>query len=233
MNEWINQVLSSDHASGTILSAVFLMGLLSVVTCGCNFAVIGVVAGYTGASYQKENQGYIWVRGIAFLAGAVVSMAAIGSAFGYAGELISDSLGDYWKIAAGMVAILFALYSMDLLPWKMAAITFRPSLSGQTAFSAILFGLLVGGLSSALNTCCNPFFPILLAASFVKGSSLWGMAMLTTFALGYAIPLAAMIVGLGIGLGKLAGPMATIGKVAKYAGGTALIILGFYFLITF
>ena len=233
MNTWINQVLSSDHATIMVLVAVFLMGIISVVTCGCNFAVIGVVAGYTGASSSRENSRDVFLKGFSFLIGTVLAMAVIGSLFGYAGQVISKSMGNYWKIVAGLIAIIFGLYSMDLTPFKIPGLSIKPSQSKQTIFSAILFGLTIGGLSTALNSCCNPIFPVILAASFVKGSALWGLLMLTAFALGYGIPLAAMIVGLSLGLGRISKTMSVINIIAKYVGGIALVVLGFYFLLTF
>jgi cytochrome c biogenesis protein CcdA len=121
---------------------------------------------------------------------------------------------------------------MDFLPFKVPGITIRQRQSEQNLFSAIVFGFAVGGLSSALNSCCNPLFPVILAASFVKGSAAWGLAMLTSFALGYGLPLSAMMVGLTLGLGKVSKTMTVIATVAKYVGGIALVILGFYFLLT-
>jgi len=58
------------------------------------------------------------------------------------------------------------------------------------------------------------------------------MLMLVAFALGYGLPLAAAMVGIGLGFGKISKTTSVIGKVIKYAGGIALIILGFYFLVT-
>ncbi|MEI7662834.1 MAG: cytochrome c biogenesis protein CcdA [Bacteroidota bacterium] len=232
MNTWITQVLASDHATVTVLVAVFVMGMISVVTCGCNFAIIGVVAGYSGASSSDGKTKTVIIRGLAFLAGGIVSMALIGALFGYAGQWISSSFGNWWKIAAGVIAIFFGLYSMELLPFSMPGISIKPGDKKQTIFSAILFGLAIGGLSSALNSCCNPLFPVILAASFVKGSATWGLMMLTSFAMGYGFPLAAMMVGLSLGVGKLSKTLTVVGTVVKYAGGIALVILGFYFLLS-
>ena len=159
-------------------------------------------------------------------------MAAIGAMFGFAGHLISNTFGNGWKIVAGVISIFFGLYTMDLLPFKIPGITIKRGESGQTIYTAILFGLTVGGLSAALNSCCNPLFPVILAASFVKGSTVWGLLMLSFFATGYGLPLAAMMVGLSLGVGKISQALALVGTVAKYAGGTALIVLGFYFLLT-
>lgn len=232
MSPWINQVLTSDHATITVLIAVFVMGVISVVTCGCNFAVIGVVAGYSGVSSLTGRTKTVVVKGVAFLVGTVVSMAVIGALFGYAGQWISASFGNYWKIAAGLISIFFGLYSMDLLPFTIPGISIKSRETEQNLFSAILFGLAVGGVSSALNSCCNPLFPVILAASFVKGSAVWGFMMLTTFALGYGLPLAAMMVGLTLGLGRVTKTMTLVGTLVKYIGGIALVILGFYFLLT-
>ncbi len=232
MNLWINEVLRSEHATATVLLAVFALGVISVVTCGCNFAVIGAVAGYSGASSETGRTKVVFVRGAAFLLGTMISMAVIGTFFGYAGQLISDSFGNYWKIAAGLIWIFFGLYSLDWLPFKIPGITIKSRQTEQNLFSAILFGLAIGGLSSALNSCCNPLFPVILAASFVKGSAVWGFMMLTIFSLGYGLPLTAMMVGLTLGLGKVSKTMMLAGTIVKYVGGISLIVLGFYFLLT-
>jgi len=232
MNTWIHQVLSNEHATITVLVAVFLMGMISVVTCGCNFAILGVVAGYSGASSVTDKSKTVWLRGISFLLGGIISMAAIGALFGYASELINDSFGNYWKIAAGLIAILFGLYSMNLLPFNLPGLSIKTNQTRQGVFSAILFGLAIGGLSTALNSCCNPIFPVILAASFVKGGALWGLMMLTAFAFGYGLPLAAAIVGFGLGLGKISKTLSIVGTIVTYIGGITLLVLGFYLLIT-
>jgi len=232
MNTWIHQVLSNEHATITALIAVFLMGMISVVTCGCNFAILGVVAGYSGASSAADKSKTVWLRGIAFLLGGIISMATIGALFGYASSLISTSFGNYWKIAAGLIAILFGLYSMNLLPFKLPGLSIKKDHTSQGIIAAIFFGLAIGGLSTALNSCCNPIFPVILAASFVKGSAVWGLMMLTAFAIGYGLPLAAAIIGFGLGLGKISKTLSVVGTVVTYIGGITLLALGFYFLIT-
>jgi cytochrome c biogenesis protein CcdA len=98
--------------------------------------------------------------------------------------------------------------------------------------SAVIFGLIIGGVSSLSNLCCNPFFPVIMAASLVKGSTLWGFLMLFAYSLGYGITLAAAMFGVGMGLGKVSKTMSRFGSVLKYAGGITLILLGFYFFFT-
>lgn len=232
MESWIHEILGSGNAGIMVLIAVFFLGMIGVLTCACNYAVFAVVAGYSGtlAAEGKTNNS-LW-SGAAFLLGAVVSMAAIGAILGYAGGFLSNTIGNYWRIAAGLVCLFFGLYSMELLPFKLPALSVKTDGRKTGIFSAIIFGLTVGGLFSALNTCCNPIFPVILAASFVKGSMLWGMVMLTVFALGYATPLAVAIVGVRWGLGKMSAAIAKFGTVIKYSGGILLLIMGFYFLLT-
>lgn len=232
MGTWINQVLSNEHASVMILIAVLAMGILSVFTCACNFAIIGVVAGYSGASRTTYKTKLVMWKGFAFLLGTIISMSLLGALFGFAGKWISDSFGNYWKIAAGLVAILFGLYSMELMPFKLPGISFKAGESQQNVVTAIIFGFAVGGLSAACNSCCNPFFPVILAASFVKGSAIWGFMMLTAFALGFGLPLAAMIVGVSLGLGKISKRLSLLVTIVKYIGGVALVALGFYLLLS-
>jgi len=56
--------------------------------------------------------------------------------------------------------------------------------------------------------------------------------MLLTFSLGYGLPLAAAMVGVGMGFGKISKAVNRFGTIMKYAGGIALIAIGFYLLIT-
>lgn len=232
MNEWIQHLLATDPSGVAVLLAVFVLGMASVVTCGCNFAVIGAVAGYSGASAPAERPATVLLRGLAFLAGSVLAMAIMGWLAGTAGKVVNATLGNYWKIAAGLVSILFGLYSLDLVPFKLPALSAGRSRTPGNLFTAIVFGFTIGGLSAGLNTCCNPVFPVILAASFVKGSSLWGLVLLSSFGLGSGLPLAAMMVGFSLGMGRLAKTLAAIGRIAKYGGGILLVALGFYFLFS-
>jgi len=232
MQEWINSVLSTDQAGIIVLAAVFLLGIISVFTCACNFAAVGAVAGYTGTVSATGKTKTIIISSICFLLGAVFALSAIGCLIGYAGEFVSASMGNYWKIAAGIIAIFFGVYTLDILPFKIKGISpnFQNKQSGIVG--AVLFGFLMGGAISLGSLCCNPIFPIVVAASFVKGSALWGFFMLFSYALGYGITLATAMLGIGLGLGKMSKLLSKFAIFIKYAGGIILIILGFCLLLT-
>ena len=69
-----------------------------------------------------------------------------------------------------------------------------------------------------------------MAAAVVQGATLLGAAMLACFAIGYSLPLAAGLVGLGIGLGWLGRFAGRVAPVARICGGVVLLGVGFYLL---
>ena len=232
MQEWINSVLSVDNAGIIVFAAVFLLGIVSVFTCACNFVAIGAIAGYTGTVGATSKTKTVVVSSLFFLLGALIALSAIGCLVGYASEWVGTTMGNYWKIAAGLVAIFFGVFTLDILPFKIKGISSDFQNKKGSMTGAILFGFIMGGIIPLSNLCCNPFFPIVMAASFVKGSAVWGFAMLFSFALGYGLTIAAAMLGLGLGLGKMSKMLSKFAVGIKYAGGITLIVLGFYFLLT-
>jgi cytochrome c biogenesis protein CcdA len=232
METWIKSLMDSGQPGILTLIAVFFLGMIAVVTCACNYALFAVVAGYSGSFSGEDKNKAALPGGLAFLTGAVISMALMGALFGYAGRLMGETPGNWWKIVTGIICIVFGLWAMDFLPFRIPSIRIGKKNPKPGILPAIIFGLTVGGISTAFNSCCNPVFPVILAASFIKGSSFWGLLMLTVFALGYALPLALGFTGIRWGLGKLAGPAGKFSKIIPYVGGTILVVMGFYFLLT-
>ena len=232
MTEWINSLLSSDQTGIIALVAVFLLGVVSVFTCVCNFAVIGAVAGYTGTLGATGKRKTVIVSSLFFLIGIVVSMSILGVIIGFASEFISASMGSYWKIVAGIILILFGTYMLDILPFKINGVPLNFQSKKGGIVGAILFGFIVGSITSLATLCCNPIFPIIVAASLVTGSSFWGFILLFIYALGFGATLAVGMLGVGLGIGKLSNALSKSAVVIKYLGGITLIVLGFYFIIT-
>ena len=232
MSEWIQSVLSSDHAGITILAAVFLLGVISVFSCACNFAVIGAMTGYTSTLGATGKTKAVITSSLFFLLGIVVVMSAVGCLIGYASEFISTSMGSYWKIGAGIILILFGVYTLNILPFKIPGISVNLQHRKGGIAGAALFGFIIGGVIPLSGLCCNPIFPIVAAASLAKSSTLWGFLVLFSYALGHGIILSAAMLGIGLGAGKASELLSKFGVVLKYAGGITLIALGFYFLLT-
>jgi cytochrome c biogenesis protein CcdA len=232
MQEWINSVLSADQAGIVVLVASFLLGVISIFTCACNFAILGVIGGYTGTLSATGKTKTVVVSSVFFLLGTVIALSTVGCLIGFASELVSVSMGNYWKIGAGIVAIFFGVFTLDILPFKIGSITPNFKSNKGSITGAIIFGIVMGGATSLGSLCCNPIFPIVMGASFLKGSALWGFLILFFYALGYGTLLSAAMLGVGLGLGTISKFLTKFATVIKYAGGITLIILGFYLLLT-
>ena len=229
----MDELVSADKAGIVVLAAVFLLGIISVFTCACNFAVIGAITGYTGALGTTGKTKTVVASSVFFLVGSVVAMSVIGYLIGFAGEFFSVAMGNYWKIVAGVVFILFGTYILDILPFKVPGISVDIQNKKAGTAGAAVFGLVIGGLSVLSNICCNPIFPIVAAATFVKGGTLRGFFLMFFYALGYGVTLAVAMLGVGLGVGKISNMLSKFAVIIKCAGGISLIIIGFYFLITF
>ena len=232
MSEWINSIITSDQTGIVVFAAVFLLGVISTFTCACNFAVLGVLGGYTGAMSATGRTKTVVVSSVFFLLGIVIALSVFGCLIGFAGELVSVSMGNYWKIAAGVIAILFGIYTLDILPFKIKSISPNFQSKKGGVVGAIIFGFVMGGATSLGCLCCNPIFPVVVGASFLKGSTLWGVAMLFFYALGHGLTIAVAMLGVGLGLGKMSKLLSKFAVVIKYAGGITLIVFGFYLLLT-
>ncbi len=60
-------------------------------------------------------------------------------------------------------------------------------------------GLLLGGGVAASSLPCNPGIFILLGATILMGKLMWGMALMAAFAIGFSLPLAAILFGVSLG----------------------------------
>jgi cytochrome c biogenesis protein CcdA len=142
-------------------------------------------------------------------------------------------MGNYWKIGAGIIMILFGVYTLDILPVKIPGVSFKSQNTQKGVTGAAIFGVTLGGVTSLSALCCNPVFPIIMAASFTQGSTLWGFCMLFFYALGHGAMYVAAMIMVGLGLGRISRLFSKFAVFIKYAGGITLMAFGFYFLLTF
>jgi len=230
---WIQEVLNSESTKIITIAAVFFLGIASVFLCACNISVIGILTAYTGTigTSGKTNK-IIFSTSLFFLLGMLVSMTAIGGIIGFASEYINITMGVYWKVFAGLIAIFFGAFTLDLIPFKIPGFNLANQTLPKGIFSSFIFGLTIGGLSLACSSCCNPVFPLVMAVTFVKGSILWGILLLFSYALGYGLTLACITLLVSLGLGKMSNTFRNFGTYLKYVAGIIMLIIGFYLLLT-
>ncbi|MGO8749443.1 MAG: cytochrome c biogenesis CcdA family protein [Thermoguttaceae bacterium] len=230
MQEWINQVLQSPSFDIAVLPASFLLGVLGALNPCCTAPLLGAVAGYSGSLSQRGGRRAIVLAGIFFMLGTVVALAIVGAATGFVSQLAGNSLGSYWKMFAGFVLIFFGLACLKLVPIKLPKLSSPDKNQPAGLIEAMVFGLLVGGSTTLCSAACNPTLALTLGVATLQGHALRGAAILTVYAIGYSLPLAAAMIGLGMGVGKLTSVVTRLAPVVQNAAGVTLVVVGFILL---
>jgi len=232
MEEWIKQVFTAPEFGLLVLPAGFLFGLITALAClGCCAPIIAAVIGYAGSREGEQRRDIFVIAGF-FMLGTVLSLSAAGLLIGYIGQTAGSTFGLYGKIFIAIVVIFFGFAALNILPFKLPSIDPVKSNLPKGLLGASIFGLAVGGASTAYTMgCCGPvLLPIVLGLSMLKGQPGWGALILAMFAIGYSLPMVAVILGVGIGKlsvisNKIAGPI-------RIVSGILLIGAGFWLLFT-
>ena len=232
MEEWINQVFSAPEFGLLALPAALLFGLITALAClGCCAPIIAAVIGYAGSREGQQRRDIFVIAGF-FMLGTVLALSAAGLLVGYIGQTASSTFGLYGKIFIAIVVIFLGFAALNILPFKLPSIDLAKSKLPNGLLGVSIFGLSVGVASTAYTMgCCGPvLLPIVLGLSMLKGQPWWGALILAVFAVGYSLPMVAVILGVGIGKlsiisNKIAGPI-------RIVSGIILIVAGFWLLFT-
>ncbi|MDH3890021.1 MAG: hypothetical protein OEV49_02970 [candidate division Zixibacteria bacterium] len=232
MQEWILQVLETPTLDITVLLAAFLLGMVGAVGSCCGLPVLAAIAGYSGAEGGGQNRRSILLSGGFFMIGTIAALAGLGAITGFVSQTIGTAMGVYWKVFAGLVMIFFGVVSLDLVPFALPSFGSGVALQSSAGpTKAIVYGLALGGGTTACSVGCNPVLPVVLGVVTLQGQTWWGALLLGAFAIGYSLPLAAGLVGLGYGFGKLTSVLQRFAPAIKYGAGVLLIGVGFYLLL--
>lgn len=232
MLEYCIKTLQQAATQPVGLLFALLLGMVSAATSACcALPVMGILVGYSGAREEKTRLAAA-SSVVFFTVGTILSLMIIGGIAGFVGQTAQISLGGYWKLFAGIIAIVFGLATLKLLPFNLPAVTLGKSTKASGKLGTATTGLLMGGgvVASSL-PCCNPGIFIVLGAAILQGQVIWATLLLAMFALGFSLPLAAVL--LGVSLGKTALLSKNADTAIRWVSGSVLLVAGFYLLITF
>jgi cytochrome c biogenesis protein CcdA len=208
-----------------------VLGVVSAVTSACcTLPALGILVGYSGAQ-TNDNRRAAVRRAILFTLGTIVSLMIIGGIAGFVGQVAQNSLGRYWKVFAGVVAVFLGLAALKLLPFKVSLGKFEGMGNRLGKSGALLAGLILGGIVAASSLPCNPGIFIVIGAAILQGQVIWAALMLAMFAIGFSLPLGAVL--LGVSLTKVSLAAKGADAAIRWVAGGVLVIAGFYFLVTF
>ena len=229
--DWVNQVMQSEDFGLMILPASFLLGLITAVGSSCNLGIVAAVVGFAGSRDDSFKKREAALTAVFFLLGTMASLILLGLLVGYFGQIAADSFGRWGRLVMGLGAIFFGIISLDLLPFKLPSMDVSRRVRPSSMAGAAVFGLVVGAASVTCTiACCGPLLPVVLSVAAARGEVIWGASILGMFALGYSLPLAALM--LGVGMGRMASFAQKIVKPIRYVAGIILIAVGLYLLAT-
>lgn len=238
--DWIRSMLTGaaeafDHTGASWLAVplAFLLGLLSaIVSACCTLPVLSIVVGYAGTR-ADGNRRAKWLSAGVFVLGATLALVILGGVAAAIGQVAQTTLGRCWKLVAGIFAIGLGLGAMELLPFNPFAAGKKLRVDSPKSgwVGTLLFGLIGGGAVSVCSLACNPGIFIILGAAMLQGFTLWMAAILIAYALGFSLPLGALMLGVSFATTTL--KFKGMETVVRRVAGTLLIAVGFYFLWTF
>ncbi len=150
---------------------------------------------------------------------------------GFIGQVAQDVMGKYWKLFAGLVAIVVGLAALKLLPLKLPSRIVKGKTRPKGFLGAAVVGLVMGGGICVASLACNPGIYIVLGVAVLQGYMLWGMAIMAAYAVGFSLPLALIMLGVSLGKGVIKAKKTE--TAIRVIAGVLLIVAGFYFLATF
>lgn len=229
----ITDALQAASMGPAALPLAFLLGLVSAVASACcTLPAMGMLVAYSGTRENTDRR-TTFTSAVWFLIGTTVALIVLGLVAGLVGQTAQAFLGRYWKVFAGAVAVLLGLATLKMLPIhlpKRDAKDGSPSASGSK-MGAALGGLFLGGGLAACSLPCNPGIFIVLGASVLLGRVVWGMVLMAAFAVGFSLPLAAIL--FGVSFGKASLKMQKADAAIRAVAGVLLSGAGLYLLASF
>lgn len=229
--EWTKTAFENVGRSPVAFPFAFLLGLVNAVALvWCMLPVFGVIVGYSGTRKQSDRRANLF-SAFFFMLGSVVALLILGGVAAFIGQVAQSSLGRYWQIFAGIIAIAFGLATLNLLPFKLPQRKERTGGRRGGLLGTALFGFIIGGAVSVCSLCCNPGIFIILGVAVLQGYSVWMLGILVAYAIGFSLPLAALVLGVSFGKAAIKAKKAEV--VIRIGAGVLMIAVGFYFLSTF
>ena len=231
-SEWAKAMLEQAGTSPLALPLAFMLGLASALASACcTLPVFGAIVGYAGMRESADRRSNL-LGACFFMIGTIVALLILGSVAGLIGQVAQSVLGQYWKVFAGIIAIIVGLGALNLLPFNIPGKQSRVmSAPRRGLLGAAIVGLIMGGAVSVCSLGCNPGIFIILGVAVLQGYTLWMFGVLIAYAIGFSLPLAALM--LGVSLGKSAIRFKKVDTVIRLAAGVVLIGVGFYFFNSF
>lgn len=184
------------------LGLAFLAGLASFFS-PCVFSLVPAYVGYLGGrvmvsedSEQNNKKVLTFLHGLAFIAGFSFVFISLGIAFSAVSQFFYN-IRDVLSKIGGVILLIFGLHMTGWLKLPFLDFDLRPQsklAQGGSFFSSVLMGIL---FSAGWSPCVGPTLGLILTLAIDRANILQGLALLSVYSLGMAIPFGAAALGVG------------------------------------
>ncbi|HYE83972.1 MAG TPA: cytochrome c biogenesis protein CcdA [Clostridia bacterium] len=213
--------LEMDANMLTTLIVIFSTGFLGGLS-PCTLPTIVLVVGYV-SGYRDNSKLKGFILSFFFVLGIAFTLSVLGALAGAIGNIMRNTrLLNY--IVAAVLGVM-GLWMLKILDFnKGFAIKLPTPKKGSGAFGAFALGIPFGITASP---CTLPITASVIAYSAAKGSALYGMVLMFTYAIGRSIPI--LLVGTFTGLLKNVKWLERYNDKIERVGGIILVLLSLYF----
>jgi len=233
MLESMTHTLQSASIGPVALPLAFLLGLVSALASACcTLPAMGMLVTYSGTR-EDANRRTAFASAVSFMIGTTLALIVLGFVAGFVGQAAQALLGRYWRLFAGVAAVVLGLAALKIFPLKLPQFM-RTEQSHSAVYGMLgtmLVGLLMGGGVAAASLPCNPGIFVVIGASVLTGHVFWGMVLLAAFGVGFSLPLGAIV--FGVSFGKASLKARKMEAAIRGVAGVLLVAAGFFLLATF
>ena len=178
MLEYMTNTLQQVASQPLGLVFALILGAVSAATSACcTLPALGILVGYSGAQ-ANDNRKAAVKSALLFTLGTILSLMIIGGIAGYVGQVAQTSLGRYWKVFAGVVAVFLGLATLKILPFNLSLKKVELGRDKFGPLGSVLAGLILGGIVAVSSLPCNPGIFIVIGAAILQGAVLWASLFL-------------------------------------------------------
>jgi cytochrome c-type biogenesis protein len=217
-------------ASGSVtVPLAFLAGLASFLS-PCVLALVPAYIGYlsgrsvTAEGVMIENRWETFGHGLAFVVGFSLVFIALGAAASLIGAVLYD-LRVWLARIGGVVVVIFGLHTLGVISIPFLDYDTRHQMRARPGLgygSSVLMGVF---FSAGWAPCVGPVLGAILTLALASGNLNQGVALLTAYSAGLAIPF--LLAALGVGraaelMRRNAGAVRVVSKIT----GVAMVMIG-------
>lgn len=148
----------------------YLLGLLSILS-PCTFIIVPVMTSDLNTRLRKV---------LSFLGGITVTFGILGILSALTGKLLTNFMGPYLYLFAGIVTLIAGLSMLELIQINLPSLFTKVKTKNN-----FIMGIIYGGIALS---CVGPLMASVLVYITVKANVLLGFIMMYIFSLGFITP---------------------------------------------